>query len=132
MKSEKIKIKKELPTISIGVFVFFMNALLMTFAIIFLGVYSNFLVITSNGGKMPVYGLDFETSTHFPITPENINEIKYLYLADIFPIGKHIWSLGDFLIYFGSALLVLLVIGSFIGIIIKIYLNEERKKCQQK
>lgn len=80
----------------------------LVFGMIFLivGMFCNFLVITSNGGLMPVYRSQvFSTSEHFTIT--FIDDINYLFLADIYPIGLMVYSLGDFLIWLGMSLLVL-------------------------
>lgn len=74
--------------------------LIFGFVIVILGMYSNFLVIYYNHGLMPVWNGSDEFG-HFPII--DISSVNYLFLADIYPLGNYVFSLGDFLLTVGWA-----------------------------
>lgn len=92
---------------------FLMIILLFSLILAIAGAISNIGVIISNGNKMPILSsYEYETDTHFTFTdPNEINNWKF---ADIFPIGDSVYSLGDFLIFFGIlgsvCIMILLII----------------------
>lgn len=87
LKKWKFKEKK----IPIVVYWFLLLAIL-TFS---LGAYSNFIAISTNGGRMPIIA-DYKYSTDKYFTVQNLSEVKNIYLADIYPIKGRYWSIGDF------------------------------------
>jgi hypothetical protein len=92
---------------------------------VMIGCTFNFYVIVGNGGKMPVQSFyKFETDSHFSFVEGD--EVNYFYLTDIIPLGKSIWSIGDFIMLFGTGCFFLL------GLIYIINLKLEEikfKKC---
>jgi hypothetical protein len=72
------------------------------------GVTLNFKVIIENDGRMPVYqkhlGYKLDTERHF--TFENKSEISHFYLADIIPISRGIFSIGDIVMIFSVAIFI--------------------------
>ena len=76
------------------------------FMFIVIGMTMQFIVISNNGGKMPVLlNYDFNNDEHFSFQ-ENF-EVKNPYLADRFIIGNSIYSIGDItMIFFGFMLFV--------------------------
>lgn len=89
----------------------------LPFLIIALGTMGNLYVIDFNNFRMPVLGLTrrqhklnkkLDPNRRFCKMDQNT---KLPWLADIFPIGKNLYSLGDFMIYGGLGLVVLPYIG---------------------
>lgn len=83
---------------------------LLIFAIILfvLGMTFNFQAISKNEGRMPVLfkntSLNYSTEEHFAINPENLGEIRYLYLSDIYHIRGNYISIGDIFMFIGLIL----------------------------
>jgi len=79
---------------------FYLFLCILSLLLMSIGGTLNFIVITNNGGKMPVLGYSsFETESHRFY--KNITESNYWYLGDI--IGKQdriMISIGDILMYF--------------------------------
>lgn len=72
-----------------------------------LGVSFNFLAITENSGKMPVWRMYIGVSkTHF--TFHNFSEVNYPWLTDIIPFIDSRFSLGDIFIALPWLILVIL------------------------
>lgn len=65
----------------------------------------NFVVITNNGGKMPVYKYAINSEEHF--TYHNPKEIKYPSLSDKFSVGNYIVSIGDIVLTFALIFLTI-------------------------
>ena len=80
----------------------------------------NFVVVSENGGKMPVLfqNFEFEYERHFSFS--ECSEVKYCYLADIFQLSSFIFSIGDFLIIFSISIEIMFLI--------KIYIIKEKIK----
>ena len=76
------------------------------FMFIVIGMTMQFIVISNNGGKMPVLlNYDFNNDEHFSF--QKSSEVKNPYLADRFIIGNSIYSIGDItMIFFGFMLFV--------------------------
>jgi len=73
--------------------------------LILLGIASNHVCILSNNG-MPVKA-NLPANTFYPgngihFYYGSYNSINYFYLSDIFPINQNVYSIGDFIIYFGA------------------------------
>lgn len=76
----------------------YMTYFLLFMVIFIIGGACNFLVVTSNSGKMPVLSeYDLLTSRHFTFTEEN--EVNYWFLSDVFRINIVYFSLGDILVF---------------------------------
>lgn len=93
--------------------------ILLSFVFIFSGSTLNSIVVTENGGKMPVYapGFNYETDRHFSIS--SLEEIKKPMLADIHSIMPTrtlslYYSIGDVLLVAGA--LMSLIFASLITI----------------
>lgn len=105
---EKRKKKEELIILPSSAFYLF----IMGLAVIIIGVVCNFMVVQSNGGRMPVktfeggYYENYETQKHFSFS--NNSEVSHWYLSDIIGIEykEHIalFSIGDFFMFFGILL----------------------------
>jgi len=82
----------------------------ITFGLIFysIGILTQFMVITHNNGKMPVYDfyVGYDNKEYFRF--DDFKEVKYPYFADIIPIGDYAKSsIGDIFIVLGvSSLLI--------------------------
>mgnify|MGYP001565155729 CR=1 FL=1 len=101
-----------------GLLILFIGAMLL-----FFGVSSNYIATTENGCKMPVFSeLSWSTQTHF--TYNNSKEVNNSILTDIFYIGNYIYSIGDFLLYFGFTFLALGTL-THVFIIIKIIYKKD-------
>jgi len=73
------------------------------------GMVFNFIVVSQNGGKMPVKSIyNFETDEHFSFNLDE--EVKHHRFADRYKIGRFIFSLGDFVMLF--SFITLLIMGS--------------------
>ena len=82
------------PEIYLICVIFFMEIIMM-------GMTMNFKVMQSNGGNMPVENpTNYTDDTHF--TFQNRSEIPYYYLSDIYYTSLGIYSIGDFIMYFGA------------------------------
>jgi len=108
------------------------NYLIMTIAclIMMTGMCFNFIVMTENGGKMPVY-LDFNYTDEDHFSYHNFSEVKHPYYSDIFPIFNGLYSLGDLFMIFAMAIMSVSCIyqtQKAIKVIIKYFKNEKRKK----
>jgi hypothetical protein len=98
MKNEEnFLLKKQIKNLSLFIFI-------LNFFII--GVCMNFLVVTGNGGKMPVlfHEFEFEHDRHFSFT--DCDDVSYCYLSDIFQISDIMFSIGDLFIIFSLILLI--------------------------
>jgi len=78
--------------------------------LILLGVLLNIAVMINNGSKMPIYyseseAITSDSSTYIPFT--DMDEVNYPYLSDIITIGRVKFSLGDFIMFSGLALLII-------------------------
>jgi len=77
----------------------------LALSIIILGVIGQYLVITSNGCRMPVPNGDYDIEIddeHFFFNDSK--EVELYYLTDIIPIFNIQISIGDLLIFFGMIL----------------------------
>lgn len=71
-----------------------------------LGIAANFVVMTENDGKMPVWSdFNFDSDRHFRIY--DVNDVNYLHLADIWEVWGSILSIGDLLMAFGVFLWIM-------------------------
>lgn len=87
-------------------------------SLIGLGVSSNFIVISENQGKMPVFEeVTYSTDKHF--STNNLSEINKPHLADIYHIKGMIYSIGDILMITGLILFYLSILIMFTNDIIK-------------
>lgn len=96
-KTEVKKVIKQYDRLTITLLLF-----VIFFMVAVVGAMSNMHAVSSNGGKMPVkaeYALD-HSPTHFYFT--DYSTIKLPLLVDRFQIKNYIYSIGDFLIYFGA------------------------------
>ncbi len=95
--------------------------------IIFLGISTNSIVITDNGGKMPVqYYVEFETNRHVSFT--NMENVRFWYFSDIFKMPRWIFSIGDFLIVLG---ILIVLEGSIFNIIYNLRENKLKRKIKK-
>lgn len=76
--------------------------LLITIFLITTGMLCQFIVVSENGGKMPVYH-GGETDRHFGY--DDPNDVNYFWLSDIFPFQNYAFSLGDAILVCGLCLL---------------------------
>lgn len=77
--------------------------LLLGFTMVLGGMFMNTLVTETNNG-MPVWTTNFiPKQGYFQIV--DASEIEYLFLADIYPVFKTVYSLGDLLMFFGFGFL---------------------------
>ena len=116
----KIKLFKHVETLLL---LFSLTLILLT-----IGATMNFVVISKNSCRMPVFAsLDYwslkSDSTHFLFS--NPRSVNYFYFTDIFPLGETIrFSLGDVFLTLGMISLVTFIV--FIGILN--YKIEKHKK----
>jgi len=76
--------------------------------IIFLGAIFNILAISTNGGRMPVKDLGYETNIHSSY--ENYEDINFPIYSDRFNIGDSIVSLGDIIMFLSMLLITIMVV----------------------
>ena len=88
--------------------------IIVGFLLIFFGCFLNKLAIFCNGGKMPVFcktitmrkSLDNKYKTYCALKKTS----RFKCLSDKYQINNRIVSLGDFIIIFGAALILLSII----------------------
>ena len=75
---------------------------LISLTILIIGILANFLVITENGGRMPVYTEKYSWKSNSHFTYTNESEVAYHFLTDQYKLhGSKIYSLGDILMTLG-------------------------------
>lgn len=74
--------------------------------VIIIGGVLNYEVMLRNGGKMPVF-LSYEYETNIYFSFQNIEEVHYWFLGDIFPLGSRLFSVGDVVSALGFLLIIL-------------------------
>jgi len=115
MKNEIIKKQSRLISL--------LFVLLFFIILISVGGFFNKLVVSQNGGIMPVLSDEsYKTFTHFGY--KDPSEIEYPFLSDIFTIGNAIFSIGDFFIIFGF-------ISLLVTCILIIHCNHQLKKLKK-
>jgi hypothetical protein len=88
-----------------------------------IGMSMNFVVIQSNAGRMPVYGLNYETSSHFGY--EENDTIKNRFFADNFEIYGDIFSIGDLLMFIS---IICIILTGYIMIYTRWGINKAKQK----
>lgn len=74
-------------------------------AFIIIGAVMNFLVITNNGGRMPVLdSFKYVSETHFSY--QDNSEIEFPQFSDKLALGRIIFSIGDLIMFLGLFFLI--------------------------
>jgi len=125
MKLKKFKLKEvKIPATTI-------KCLLISFAIMILGISANFIVIQTNNGMMPVWSNHmYNSTTHFTIT--NVSEVNNLQFADMWNVYNGIWSIGDILMILGCALSLYAYFTFLYNITINTVIKIKKKKKKKK
>lgn len=79
--------------------------------LIFTGIFSNMLVILFNKG-MPIIESNYEVVSPLAINTKYVllnNETVLPFLADIFKVGNYIFAIGDFLIWLGLLVCIVML-----------------------
>jgi hypothetical protein len=71
-------------------------------SIMMFGITFNFLAVTGNGGRMPVFGGYLDEERHFSFHADD--NVKHYFLTDILHISDLYFSVGDVLILIGAGL----------------------------
>ena len=124
MKSKKIlkEIDKDIRN-SAYLFLF----LIILHQIFMAGMFFNFIVMTNNGGRMPVE-LSYNYSDYDHFSYQNKSEISYHYYSDIYLIFGCIYSLGDLLMLAVVFVIIGLLLYRIGNIAISLYINYRDKK----
>ncbi|KKN69618.1 hypothetical protein LCGC14_0439210 [marine sediment metagenome] len=70
--------------------------LIFTLTLFVIGCTLNFIVVSGNHGKMPIYyESDVTYCNDYYITFDSWAEVRYEFLSDIIPIGERMASVGD-------------------------------------
>lgn len=100
------------------------DLMLICLLALLLGALLNYIVISSNECRMPVYTeYDINTTKHFSF--KNKSEVKFFWFADTIPIQFTYYSIGDLCLLFGGGLFIF-------AIILRIKLGSKIKKRLKK
>lgn len=107
--------------------------LLISCIIMMLGMTFNFIVITENGGKMPVYwDNNYSDADHFSF--QNLSEVEHPYYSDMIQIYNSIYSIGDIIMLFAVTIVILTaIIFIFIPLMFRLnrYFKNKRRKNEK-
>jgi hypothetical protein len=94
--------------------IYWFNIIYILFMFIFIiGETCNFVAVTNNGGKMPVYTYYYvDNEKHFSYYEDD--KVNYPILTDIIKLPTHIMSIGDLT-------MIIAVIGLFTTVIINVF-----------